>query len=238
MSINWSIQVPGLGGLLIPTYGNYGGPGYSDGEILDDPMQDVDYSEEPVDALDALFLAHDQVYDSPSLEVRAEGDLALAEGIVALPDEQLDAQASLYGGLAILFAIHQIVLVNKQPDLLSPVEYLSLVQHALEDVERGLSQASPIELAAIVNWLEESAGVDIDLSTDALVDAGQVFDFAQLAPEASGPIVSADFAGGAPDAVQDGFAALRASAIHESTAIENALADSPYLAAKYADLFG
>ncbi len=52
LNINWSILVPGPGGVPIPTYGNYGGPGYSNGQVLSSPDQPVDYSAPPVDALD------------------------------------------------------------------------------------------------------------------------------------------------------------------------------------------
>ena len=52
LSINWSILVPGPGDVPIPTYGNYGGPGYSNGEVLSAPDQPVDYSAPAVDPLD------------------------------------------------------------------------------------------------------------------------------------------------------------------------------------------
>src|SRR3954463_8401173 len=101
--INWDTLVPGPGGILIPTYGEYGGPGYSGGEVLTSPTQQVDYSVQPVDALDALFRLHDQAYDSPDLSVRAQGDFDLIKGISKLPSGQLDPEASAYAGLATLF---------------------------------------------------------------------------------------------------------------------------------------
>jgi len=56
----------------IPEYGNYGGPGHSgertnpDGSLYYDPDtgNTVPYYKDPVDALDALFKAHDRAYDA------------------------------------------------------------------------------------------------------------------------------------------------------------------------------
>src|SRR5215207_9394568 len=52
-------------GIPLPTYGNYGGPGYSAGTIGGTTPYAIDYSnpeEVPVTALDALFYEHDLVY--------------------------------------------------------------------------------------------------------------------------------------------------------------------------------
>ena len=40
------------------TYGNWGGPGWSGGEFVDDPKL-VDWSVPPIDDMDALFKRHD-----------------------------------------------------------------------------------------------------------------------------------------------------------------------------------
>ncbi len=176
MNINWDILVPGPDGLMIPTYGNYGGLGYSDGEILKDPNQKVDYSENPVDALDALFKTHDMAYDSTDTAVRARGDANLAKGIAHLSDHQLDAEASLYGGFATLFAIYLLVDVNQHPEKLTLRDYAMLTRSALHDIERGLTEASPAELADIANWLRENAGENVG----ALAGIEQVFDFSHV----------------------------------------------------------
>jgi hypothetical protein len=91
--VNWDTIVPTPVGLPIPTYGNYGGPGYTGGTT--DPLQ-WNYTIAPVDALDALFKLHDRAYDLSitPVEDRPEADLALIQGIARLPEGRLDAQAS------------------------------------------------------------------------------------------------------------------------------------------------
>jgi len=158
MYVNWNVQVLGPGGIPIPTYGNYGGPGYSAGEVLANPNQPVDYnSAPPRDALDRLFQLHDQAYDSPDPLVRATGDRALLEGISNLPNAQLDPEARAYGGLATLFAIQQIIVVNKHPELLSERDIILYTREALHDIERGLAKLDPGERAELQEWLEETA---------------------------------------------------------------------------------
>jgi hypothetical protein len=49
-----------------------------------------------VDPLDELFRFHDMAYDSPSTLVRAEGDLALIQGIEELSLGSLSPEQSLY----------------------------------------------------------------------------------------------------------------------------------------------
>jgi hypothetical protein len=43
---------------LIPTYGNWGGPGWSSGRYTDSPSE-VDWNVNPVDAMDEAFREHD-----------------------------------------------------------------------------------------------------------------------------------------------------------------------------------
>ena len=142
-----------------PTYGNYGGPGYSDGEILTSPDQPVDYQSPPKDALDQLFLDHDKAYNSPDPLVRAQGDLALAQGIADIPDSPVVAEASLYGGFAILFALQQLTVVNDHPELLSEQDAFQLTRDAIHDVERGLATAESQDVAGIEAWLGQAAAV-------------------------------------------------------------------------------
>ncbi|MXQ12657.1 hypothetical protein [Microvirga makkahensis] len=157
MSVNWDILVPGPGGVLIPTYGKYGGPGYSDGEVLDYPTQPVDYSSKPVDALDALFKRHDKAYDSLDPLDRAIGDLALLEGISRLPNGQLDPEASVYAGLATLLFIQQLTIVNDHPELLSEKAAIRYTSGALHDIERGLAELDASDRTALQDWLEDTA---------------------------------------------------------------------------------
>src|SRR4051812_27927554 len=46
-------------GIPIPTYGNFGGPGYSQGVFLVDP-DPAQFDPTPVDALDQQFMLHDE----------------------------------------------------------------------------------------------------------------------------------------------------------------------------------
>ena len=153
MSINWSILVPGPGGVPVPTYGNYGGPGYSDGEVLSSPDQPVDYSAATVDPLDELFRFHDMAYDSPSTLVRAEGDLALIQGIQELSLGPLSPEQSLYAGAAIVFGIGQLALVNGHPELLSQSQLLAAANTAVHDIQYGLGHLEPDDAAGLRGWL-------------------------------------------------------------------------------------
>ena len=153
LNINWSILVPGPGGVPIPTYGNYGGPGYSNGQVLSSPDQPVDYSAPPVDALDALFRFHDMAYDSPSTLVRAEGDLALIQGIEGLSFGPLSPEESLYAGGAILFGIQQLALVNGHPELLSESQLLAAASTSVHDIQYGLAHLEPADAIGIHAWL-------------------------------------------------------------------------------------
>jgi hypothetical protein len=49
--------------LLCPTYGNFGGPGWSGGRYID-TYADVDWSVQAKDSLDELFRRHDLAYQS------------------------------------------------------------------------------------------------------------------------------------------------------------------------------
>jgi len=163
MAINWSITVPVYDGITVPTYGNYGGPGYADGKVLTSPEEPVDYSAPPVDALDSLFRFHDIAYDSPDKAVRAEGDLALIRGIEGLPRESLSAEESLYGGGAILFSLGLITEVNDQPELLTASEASRAIDTALQDIAYGLTNLEPDDQTALQSWLTSVSGAALDL---------------------------------------------------------------------------
>jgi len=157
MNVNWDNLVPGPGGVLIPTYGKYGGPGYSDGKVLDYPTQPVAYRSKPADALDALFERHDKAYDSLDPLTRAKGDLALLDGISKLPNGQLDPEASVYAGFATLLYMQQLTVVNGHPELLSQTAAIRYTHGALHDIERGLSKLDASDRAEFREWLEDTA---------------------------------------------------------------------------------
>ena len=157
-NINWTKDVfidpvaltagPGPGGIPIPTYGNYGGPDYSDGQVggavpLIPGTGKPDFST-AVDKLDTLFEAHDFAYQSHPLSKEIpSADLALIHGIEGLTGK-LDAEASLYGGAAIL-GVMAFMAANGHP--LSPIEFLFASATAAYDIQYGLNHLSPTEHA-------------------------------------------------------------------------------------------
>lgn len=163
MAINWSILVPAFGDIAIPTYGNYGGPGYSNGEVLTSPDQPLDYSAPPVDALDALFRFHDIAYGSPDNEVRAEADLALIHGIEGLSRTSISAEGNLYAGGTILSELALITGVNGHPEMLNPLEVFIATNTAVHDIQYGLTHLEPDDQAALQSWLVSSGGAALDL---------------------------------------------------------------------------
>src|SRR5215212_8065795 len=99
-NINWDTPffvtpslAPAPSGIPIPTYGNFGGPGFTNGVFegsggTQDPI--------PVDELDALFKLHDEAsIDDVTPQLQLQDDLALVQGIVALKPNQLDEEASV-----------------------------------------------------------------------------------------------------------------------------------------------
>jgi hypothetical protein len=158
MNINWNVLVTGPDGAVIPTYGNYGGPGYSNGEVLASPDQPVDYSAPPVDALDAAFRVHDMAYDSPDPLVRAQGDLALVQQIETLSAQPQDAEASLYGGGAIIFGLEQAALANGHPELISPEQATAALGIAANDIQYGVEHLAPQDWVGVASWLNTAEG--------------------------------------------------------------------------------
>lgn len=70
-------------------YGNWGGPGWSGGEFVNDPLL-VKINIPAVDSLDALFLPHDRSYQAAKntafeREARRYADAALLVGMISLP---------------------------------------------------------------------------------------------------------------------------------------------------------
>lgn len=150
--------VPGPGGIPLLTYGEYGGPGYTGGHYLPpgSASPPADYEVAPIDPLDALFRLHDIAYD-PVLSgtdplAQAQADVALIQAIARLPDPKLDAQASIYGGLATLGLIARVES-GPYDDLLSDRQDLRYTVRALEDLNRGLHDLTPTEVAAATPYL-------------------------------------------------------------------------------------
>ena len=96
----------------------------------------------------------------PSTLVRAQGDLALIQGIGELSLGPLSPEQSLYAGAAILFGIEQLVLVNGHPELLSQSQLLAAASTSVHDIQYGLSHLEPADAAGLRGWLAEigSAG--------------------------------------------------------------------------------
>ncbi len=157
--INFDQEFVFFSGIPVPTYGEYGGPGYTAGEYsppgsATDPDDYVRV--EPIDPLDALFRLHDMAYDPglPGYDPAAlpQADVALIRGISRIPNCQLDADAAIYGGLATLAFVAQVELVA--PDLLSDRQDVRYVRGALHDIQRGLHELNPAELALVTSLVE------------------------------------------------------------------------------------
>jgi hypothetical protein len=159
--INWNIDVsidpvtlsPAAGGIPIPTYGNYGGPGYSNGSIGGTITIGA---HAPVDSLDTLFYAHDLAYQlQPQSKEIPSADLALITGIELLTTTgQLDAEASLYAG-GTIFGLLAFMAVNG--NLPSTTELVPAETTALYDIEYGLTHLTPAESGLALNFLEDVA---------------------------------------------------------------------------------
>ena len=150
MSINWLVTVPTPQGVEIPTYGNYGGPNYTEGR-LSVPGEIHAFAVPPVDALDALFLKHDMAYyGSSDPRVLAHADLELARGIAALPDSLLSPEAHLYAGATELAMVEQINVRHGVPEIFAPGEEAILVQDARNSLEEGYPEPALDELFAAI----------------------------------------------------------------------------------------
>jgi hypothetical protein len=154
MYINWTTDVfidpvtlvasAGPNGIPVPTYGNYGGPDYSNGTV--GGTIPISGGVAPVDNLDALFKLHDFAYQTqlqPPAKELPSADLALIHGIESLTGH-LDAEASLYGGAAIL-GIASFMTANGHP--LSPLESFVATAIATYDIQFGLNHLSSTERA-------------------------------------------------------------------------------------------
>ncbi|MGY8665926.1 Ig-like domain-containing protein [Bradyrhizobium sp. UFLA05-109] len=110
--VNFDLTVPLYpNGPQIPTYGNYGGPGYTGGAIGGN-----NFDVPPVDALDQLFQAHDLAYseagsapnETAQTQAKILADLTLLSGISQIAPSELDANGHQYAGLTMIAFIQQI----------------------------------------------------------------------------------------------------------------------------------
>lgn len=171
MAINRDIRTTGPDGIPVPTYGNYGGPLYSDGHVLSSENETVDYSSPPVDTLDGLFLLHDRAYDEGDPNLRAAADLALVRATAALPEEATSADARLYGGGAVLFGLLQMSEVNGRPDLVDREEATALAARAFEMIASGIAHSSPEDRAAFEAYAVDAAPYVADAATERFSSA-------------------------------------------------------------------
>lgn len=74
----------------LPTYGNYGGIGWSSGVYVNDPGE-TDWNVPALDAMDALFKRHDQAWQCKG-ECRWRADLDLVRAL-----HELSPPAERYG---------------------------------------------------------------------------------------------------------------------------------------------
>lgn len=135
--INWAPdRLVTEDGVLIPTYGNYGGPHYTGGAI--DPGHFVDVT--PLDPLDALFKAHDFAYftfPSTDVEALAEADLALISDIMLLNDSQMGGEAHVYAAGAELALLYNVVENYGAGASLTPQQTVGIVANAAHHLQEG-----------------------------------------------------------------------------------------------------
>jgi len=167
MSINWLVTVPTPKGVDIPTYGNYGGPNYTNGRVLQ-PGEVTPLTTPPVDALDALFREHDRAYGKSSDPLfLSHADLDLIRGIAGLSDAQMSDEAHLYGGAAQLAFIDQINNRWRHPELFQPGEEQALAQNALSNIEQGRVTPERNEIGVVQERLDDLLDYAFGGSTSA-----------------------------------------------------------------------
>ena len=166
-----------------PTYGNYGGAGYSAGTFGQNPPVDQSSSylsdgelADNKDALDYRFYKHDVASDLANTPAEQKAaDLKLIRGIDNLSDAQLsDPEASFYAGLATIGIGGQALASN--PSSAFANKLLPYLDDALDNIEDGLSGISQAERAKAVAVLEDTVDALQDINfpgsaVDRIVDA-------------------------------------------------------------------
>lgn len=177
------------GAVPLPTYGNYGGGGYSAGAFGGEPLTTLSGEpltqdeltqlgsdlQDPRDALDFRFYLHDVASNDvgePYDQEQAQADAALVEDLVEL-DARYDPEASLYAGGATLGMIARLAL-NDELDALSLPLLVVATEDAVGDIRYGLENLPQQELVSALALLFEPTaqeGVfafDFDVTTTSL----------------------------------------------------------------------
>jgi hypothetical protein len=159
------------GALDLPTYGNYGGGGYSAGEFGGQlrttfsgrPLSQTHLTklglggpEVPVDRLDYFFYRHDVVSNDvgePYTRGQAKADVSLVKSLIKL-DASYDPEASVYAGGTTLAMIGRLA-INDKLHILPPKVLLRAVEDAVGDIQYGLENLPQQELAAALGSLFE-----------------------------------------------------------------------------------
>ena len=164
------LPVGTVGALELPTYGNYGGGGYSAGEFGGQLLTTSSgrplgqsrltslgsESEEPVDRLDYLFYRHDVASNDVGeayTRAQARADVSLVKSLIKL-DTSYDPEASLYAGSS-TFAMIGRLAINDKLHLLSPKVLIAAVEGAVGDIQYGFENLPQQELAAALGSLFE-----------------------------------------------------------------------------------
>jgi hypothetical protein len=174
--------------LELPTYGNYGGGGYSAGEFGGQLLTTSSGrplslarltalgadSEDPVDRLDYLFYRHDVASNDVGeayTRGQAKADVSLIKSLIRL-DASYDPEASLYAGSA-TFAMVGRLAINDKLHLLPPKVLVAAVEDSVSDIQYGLENLPEEELAVALGRLFESTPeglftFDFDVTTRSL----------------------------------------------------------------------
>ena len=158
------------GALKLPTYGNYGGGGYSAGEFGGQllttssgrPLSQTrltklgSESEDPLDRLDYLFYKHDVASNDVGeayTRGQAKADASLVKSLIKL-DASYDPEASLYAGGS-TFAMIGRLAINDKLHFLPPKVLITAVEDAVGDIQYGLENLPQQELVAALGSLFE-----------------------------------------------------------------------------------
>jgi hypothetical protein len=158
------------GAIPFPTYGNYGGGGYSagafGGALITQPGG-VPYSfamlntigtpeQDAADIIDYFSYVHDvrssqtgSVYNA----LQAQADAQLLSSVVAV-DSHFDPEAALYAGSISLGMIGSLAL-HGFLNVLSPFQLLGALVDAVKDIDYGLDNLPADEVADALNFIFE-----------------------------------------------------------------------------------
>jgi hypothetical protein len=184
------------GALDLPTYGNYGGGGYSSGEFGGEvltrasgkPLSQARLKElgsDPVDRLDYLFYRHDVVSNDvgePYTRGQAKADVSLVKSLIKL-DASYDPEASIYAGAA-TFAMIGRLAINDKLHLLPPKVLIAGVEDALGDIQYGLENLPQQELVAALSILfeptSETGGFAFDFEVETTSTKQEFIEYVAL----------------------------------------------------------